>query len=211
MWQIELWSGWYFSGENNIVGPVLLVGGDETGATQSCVGPPGINISRDLTAKSTTHGGSPVCSRPQHVLNIQQVSQDHSRPPPPPARAARCDINHLMILTIISLTSDSNTALEVRSNINFQTSNIQQRHYNKYRDRRRTGGKHKNFRSLFGSDCEDEITSVVSDNPQLYHRSASMVSLPSLRRRFLWFPEFIWWKSRPTVIWETEDDGHNSI
>ena len=75
----------------------------------------------------------------------------------------------------LNITADNiTTAMEVRSNINFQTNNVHHRHYNKYRDRRR--GKNKNFR-FFGSDCEDEITSVVSDNPQLYHRSASMVSI----------------------------------
>jgi len=35
----------------------------------------------------------------------------------------------------------------------------------------------RNFRGLFNSDCEDEIHSVLSDNPQLYHRSSSMNTL----------------------------------
>ena len=34
---------------------VLLEGGDDTGTAQSCVGPPGINTSHCLPAKSTTH------------------------------------------------------------------------------------------------------------------------------------------------------------
>ena len=44
--------------------------------------------------------------------------------------------------------------------------------------RERKKSRSTNFRGLFSSDCEDEITSVVSDNPQLYHshRSCSMVS-----------------------------------
>ena len=44
--------------------------------------------------------------------------------------------------------------------------------------RERKKSRSRNFRGLFSSDCEDEITSVVSDNPQLYHshRSCSMVS-----------------------------------
>lgn len=80
-------------------------------------------------------------------------------------------------VTTIDINVDNTSAImEVRSNINFQSSNHSQKHYNKYREKRRAV-KSKNFRGLFGSDCEDEITSVVSDNPQLYHRSASMVSL----------------------------------
>ena len=43
--------------------------------------------------------------------------------------------------------------------------------------RERKKSRSRNFRGLFSSDCEDEITSVVSDNPQLYHRSCSMVSI----------------------------------
>ena len=78
------------------------------------------------------------------------------------------------------MTLDSSSVIEVRSN--FQTHSNQGRHYSKYRERRR--GKQKHFRALFGSDCEDEITSVVSDNPQLYHRSASMVSIQILKRKY---------------------------
>jgi len=43
--------------------------------------------------------------------------------------------------------------------------------------RERKKSRSRNFRGLFSSDCEDEITSVVSDNPQLYHRSCSMSTL----------------------------------
>ena len=42
--------------------------------------------------------------------------------------------------------------------------------------RERKKSRSRQFRGLFSSDIEDEITSVVSDNPQLYHRSCSMVS-----------------------------------
>ena len=101
--------------------------------------------------------------------SVKTIPEHHHHLLGPPGAAIRCH----------GPSSDpafsDNTALEVRSNINFQTNNM--RHYTKYRERRRTGGRNKHFRSLFVSDCEDEITSVVSDNPQLYHRSASMVSL----------------------------------
>ena len=43
--------------------------------------------------------------------------------------------------------------------------------------RERKKSRSRQFRGLFSSDIEDEITSVVSDNPQLYHRSCSMVSI----------------------------------
>ena len=49
--------------------------------------------------------------------------------------------------------------------------------------RERKKSRSRNFRGLFSSDVEDEINSVVSDNPQLYHRSCSMVNIiitPSL-------------------------------
>ena len=42
--------------------------------------------------------------------------------------------------------------------------------------RERKKSRSRQFRGLFSSDIEDEVTSVVSDNPQLYHRSCSMVS-----------------------------------
>ena len=80
------------------------------------------------------------------------------------------------VITININVDNSSAIMEVRSNINFQSFSNSHKHYNKYREKRR-GVRTKNFRGLFGSDCEDEITSVVSDNPQLYHRSASMVSL----------------------------------
>ena len=90
-------------------------------------------------------------------------------------------------VTTININVDnSSTIMEVRSNINFQTSSNTHKHYNKYRDKRRPV-KSKNFRGLFGSDCEDEITSVVSDNPQLYHRSSSMVSLGIHNMKVLFF------------------------
>ena len=54
---------------------------------------------------------------------------------------------------------------------------VSQSHSKEYK-RERKKSRSRNFRGLFSSDCEDEITSVVSDNPQLYHshRSCSMVS-----------------------------------
>ena len=48
-------------------------------------------------------------------------------------------------------------------------------HHKEYK-RERKKSRTRHFRSMFSSDCEDEVTSVVSDNPQLYHRSCSMVS-----------------------------------
>ena len=43
--------------------------------------------------------------------------------------------------------------------------------------RERKKSRSRNFRGLFSSDVEDEVNSVVSDNPQLYHRSCSMVRI----------------------------------
>merc|ERR1712012_92346 len=43
--------------------------------------------------------------------------------------------------------------------------------------RERKKSRSRNFRGLFSSDVEDEVNSVVSDNPQLYHRSCSMSTL----------------------------------
>ena len=43
--------------------------------------------------------------------------------------------------------------------------------------RERKKSRSRNFRGLFSSDVEDEINSVVSDNPQLYHRSCGMVNI----------------------------------
>ena len=48
-------------------------------------------------------------------------------------------------------------------------------HHKEYK-RERKKSRTRHFRSMFSSDCEEEVTSVVSDNPQLYHRSCSMVS-----------------------------------
>ena len=61
---------------------------------------------------------------------------------------------------------------DVRSCVSVNMSN------SKEYKRERKKSRSRNFRGLFSSDCEDEITSVVSDNPQLYHshRSCSMVS-----------------------------------
>ena len=96
------------------------------------------------------------------------------------------DVDPVDVTTININVDNSSTIMEVRSNINFQTSSNTHKHYNKYRDKRRAV-KSKNFRGLFGSDCEDEITSVVSDNPQLYHRSASMVSLGIHNMKVIFF------------------------
>ena len=47
-------------------------------------------------------------------------------------------------------------------------------HTEQKKERRFLKGKH--FRGLFSSDC-DEITSVVSDHPQMYQNSVSMVNI----------------------------------
>ena len=52
-------------------------------------------------------------------------------------------------------------------------------HHKEYK-RERKKSRTRHFRSMFSSDCEEEVTSVVSDNPQLYHRSCSMVSSSAL-------------------------------
>lgn len=58
--------------------------------------------------------------------------------------------------------------------------------------RERKKSRSRNFRGLFSSDCEDEITSVVSDNPQLYHRSCSMVSRKYLHTIAEYYPLERW-------------------
>ena len=70
-----------------------------------------------------------------------------------------------------SQTDLSRVPRDVRSCVSVSASKEYKRERKKSRSR--------NFRGLFSSDCEDEITSVVSDNPQLYHshKSCSMVSM----------------------------------
>ena len=69
---------------------------------------------------------------------------------------------------------------DVRSCVSVNMSN------SKEYKRERKKSRSRNFRGLFSSDCEDEITSVVSDNPQLYHshRSCSMVSMNGHSRSY---------------------------
>ena len=74
---------------------------------------------------------------------------------------------------ILSRSPFRDSQLEVRSSL---SANIKSSENKKYKKNK---GRSRNFRGLFNSDCEDEIQSVVSDNPQLYHRSSSMVSSPS--------------------------------
>ena len=47
----------------------------------------------------------------------------------------------------------------------------------KSRKEQKKSGRNKKLSRLFASDCEDELQSVVSDNPNLYNRSISMVNL----------------------------------
>ena len=71
-----------------------------------------------------------------------------------------------------SLSPYKNNQFEVRSTVSVNTNISETKKYKKTKKKSRS----RNFRGLFNSDCEDEINSVVSDNPQLYHRSSSMVS-----------------------------------
>ena len=72
---------------------------------------------------------------------------------------------------IPSLSPYKNNQFEVRSSVSVNTNISETKKYKKEKKKSRSN----NFRGLFNSDCEDEINSVVSDNPQLYHRSSSMV------------------------------------
>jgi len=74
---------------------------------------------------------------------------------------------------IPSLSPYKNNQFEVRSSVSVNTNNSENKKYKKEKKKSRS----RNFRGLFNSDCEDEINSVVSDNPQLYHRSSSMNTL----------------------------------
>ena len=65
-----------------------------------------------------------------------------------------------------------NNQFEVRSSVSVNANISETKKYKKKKKKSRS----RNFRGLFNSDCEDEINSVVSDNPQLYNRSSSMVS-----------------------------------
>ena len=69
-----------------------------------------------------------------------------------------------------SLSPYRDNQYEVRSSVSVNIKSSENKKNRKKKARSR------NFRGLFNSDCEDEIQSVVSDNPQLYHRSSSMVS-----------------------------------
>ena len=71
---------------------------------------------------------------------------------------------------ILSRSPFRDSQLEVRSSVSVNIKSSENKKYKKNK------GRSRNFRGLFNSDCEDEIQSVVSDNPQLYHRSSSMVS-----------------------------------
>jgi len=74
---------------------------------------------------------------------------------------------------IPSLSPYKNNQFEVRSSVSVNTNTSENKKYKKEKKKSRS----RNFRGLFNSDCEDEINSVVSDNPQLYHRSNSMNTL----------------------------------
>jgi len=64
----------------------------------------------------------------------------------------------------------------VRSSVSINMDTSENRKYRKEKKKLRS----RNFRGLFNSDCEAEIQSVVSDNPQLYQRSTrSMNTLGS--------------------------------
>ena len=65
-----------------------------------------------------------------------------------------------------------NNQFEVKSSVSVNANISETKKYKKKKKKSRS----RNFRGLFNSDCEDEINSVVSDNPQLYNRSRSMVS-----------------------------------
>ena len=71
-----------------------------------------------------------------------------------------------------SLSPYKNNQFEVTSSVSVNANFGETKKYKKEKKKSR----HNNFRRLFNSDCEDEINSVVSDNPQLYNRSSSMVS-----------------------------------
>ena len=71
---------------------------------------------------------------------------------------------------IPSLSPYKDRPYEARSCVSANTKSSEEKKYKKKKSRSR------NFRGLFNSDFEDEMQSVVSDNPQLYHRSSSMVS-----------------------------------
>ena len=45
----------------------------------------------------------------------------------------------------------------------------------KMRKEQKKSSRNKKLSRLFASDCEEELQSVVSDNPHLYNRSSSMV------------------------------------
>ena len=61
---------------------------------------------------------------------------------------------------------------EVRSSVS--TVSAQDK---KMRKEQKKSSRNKKLSRLFTSDCEDELQSVVSDNPQLYNRSISMHTL----------------------------------
>merc|ERR1711892_899253 len=71
---------------------------------------------------------------------------------------------------IPSLSPYRDSQLEVRSSVSVNMNKSESKKYKKKKSRSR------NFCGRFNSDCEDEIQSVVSDNPQLYQCSSSMVS-----------------------------------
>ena len=71
-----------------------------------------------------------------------------------------------------SLSTHKNNQFEVKSSVSVNANISETKKYKKKKKKSRS----RNFRGLFNSDCEDEINSVVSDNPQLYNRSRSMVS-----------------------------------
>jgi len=51
------------------------------------------------------------------------------------------------------------------------------------RKEQKKSGRNKKLSRLFASDCEDELQSVVSDNPNLYNRSISMHTLANSNKR----------------------------
>ena len=84
---------------------------------------------------------------------------------------------------IPSLSPYRDNQLEVRSSVSVNMNKGETKKYKKEKKKSRS----RNFRGLFNSDCEDEIHSVLSDNPQLYHRSSSMVRVKSFSKASLFF------------------------
>jgi len=73
---------------------------------------------------------------------------------------------------------EENGGCDVRSTVS--TVSAQDK---KSRKEQKKNGRNKKLSRLFASDCEDELQSVVSDNPNLYNRSISMHTLANSNKR----------------------------